>query len=84
MTTTVTTELPKEQKEIIIQALINFEAQMEIFRKLNTEAVEDNFLRHDIHTLKSLMNYKVKIELNDNEHKMFTFNEKIDFPEWKE
>lgn len=82
MATTITTTIPEAQKEIIIQSLKNLEAQMDIFRKLNTQETEDNFLANDIHVLKSLFKYKIDVILTEDEHKIFTFENKIDFPEW--
>lgn len=80
----IQTKIPKEQKEIIRQALINLENQIELINKLNTQSIEDNFIKHDLHVLKSLLAYDIIVQLAPKQKENFTFKEGIDFPEWTE
>lgn len=82
MATIIQTTIPKAQKEIIKQSLINLEAQIKSIEKLNSQNSEFNFLLHDLHVLKSLFNYEIIIQISPEERKNFVFMEGVDYPEW--
>jgi hypothetical protein len=72
------TLLPKEQTEIIKEALSYYLEQFKKFNELPTESEE--YKIYDLTQLQALMNYDVKIELTSKEKENFTFKNGIDFP----
>ena len=69
-------EIPQEQKDILDNAL---QAMQKI---LSLTKEKDNYLDFDIMTLKALLNYKILVEVNEEELDKFSITNGIDFPEY--
>lgn len=81
-TTKIIQEIPQAQKDIITQAIVNLQRNLEILSDLNNENMTISHLQHDLKTLKSLMFYKINVELTQKEFDQFTMTNGIDFPEY--
>ena len=72
--------IPEGQKSIIKKALAHLE---DALKQIN-DSETANFLLHDILTLKSLLKYKVVVELTTKEMDKFTAVNGVDFPIYSE
>ena len=79
---TITQELPKAQKDIILHALtlreIQLQKDQEIYTGSDLEDIHHELF--DILVLKKMLGYKVDIVLNDAQYEHFTAINKVDYP----
>lgn len=73
---TIHQEIPQEQKDILDNALQAMQKILSITKE------KDNHLDFDILTLRALLNYKINIEISQEDLDKFTSRNGIDFPEY--
>lgn len=78
----VVESLPKEQKELIIEALSLLEAKYQAFADRNTSDMDAAHKVFDAFTLKALMKYDVNVVLTQEQFDRFTADNKVDFPQF--
>jgi len=74
--------IPKEQKDIIINALTIREIQLKKDALIYTgDDLQDiNYELFDINTLKKILQYEINVVLNDLQYEHFSSINKVDFP----
>lgn len=73
-----TTLIPKGQTDIIKEALNYYYEQFKKFNSVPTDT--ENYKMFDLMTLEALMNYPIKVEINQTDKNKFSSNYGIDFP----
>ena len=75
------TLLPKEQTDIIKEALNYYFEQFKKFNSVPTDT--ENYKMFDLMTLKAIMNYPIKVEICQTDKNKFSSKYGMDFPIYK-